>query len=151
MAAVSVALKSRTVASRAARRVTSCTVFHTYIMRPNSAIPNNSMKKRTAIIANSTAATPRCDRGDEETIDGLMASSIHVTHFGIRGERDTGVAGRAGNERHDAANGDRVTGNAYFDVLRCRPIGASRRRAGDDDIGVGQHGFKISRVRVSHD
>src|SRR5439155_15595097 len=135
MAAVSAALKSRTTASRAARRVTSCVVFHTYMMRPNSAIPNSTMKKTTAISSNSTAATPRCERAVDKKRNGLMASSIHVAHSGMRAERDARVAGSAGNERHDAANSHGIAGNADLYVDGCRAVGACRRRAGDDDIG----------------
>src|SRR5438552_3091158 len=151
MAAISAAVKSRTTASRAARRVTSWVVFQTYIRRPNSMMPSSTMKKTMAISANSTVATPRCGRTLEETIKGLMASSIHVAHGGVRGERDAGIAGGARNERHDAANGDGVAGNAYFYVGGRCAIGACRRRAGDDDIAVGQRGFKVGRVRRSYD
>src|SRR5205814_5456608 len=138
MAAVSAALKSRTTASRAARRVTSCVVFHTYMMRPNSAIPNSTMKKTTAISANSTAATPRCERAVDKMRNGIMASSIHVAHGGMRAERDAGIAGSAGNERHHAANRDGIGGNADLHAVGCRAVGARHRRstgveAGDDD------------------
>src|SRR6266542_3780259 len=112
MAAISTALKSRTVASRAARRVISWVVFQMYMMRPNSAIPNSTIKKTMAISANSTVAAPRCGPAFEVTIKGLMASSIHVAHGGVRSERDAGVAGGAGNKRHDAANSDGIARNA---------------------------------------
>src|SRR5438552_18945063 len=137
MAAISAAVKSRTTASRAARRVTSWVVFQTYIRRPNSMMPSSTMKKTMAISANSTVAAPRCGLALEQAIKGLMASSIHVAHGGVRGERDAGIAGGAGNERHDPANGDAVAGNTDLDVGGWRVVGACRRRPGDDDVGRG--------------
>src|SRR5439155_10323828 len=106
-----------------------------YMIRPNSVIPSSTMKKTMAISANSTAAAPRCARAVDKMRNGLMASSIHVAHGGMRAERDAGVAGSAGNERHDAANSHGIAGNADLYVAGCRAVGACRWRAGDDDIG----------------
>src|SRR5438132_5185331 len=140
MAAISAAVKSRTTASRAARRVTSWVVFQMYMMRPNSMMPSSTMKKTMASSENSTVAAPPCGRALEETIKGLMASSIHIAHGGVGGERDAVIADGAGNERHDAADVDAVAGNAYLYVRGRGVIGARRRRAGYDDVGSGQYG-----------
>ena len=56
-------VKSVTMASRAACRVISCTVFHIYMLRPNSKIPISKGKKiKRLTSANSTAATPCCKK-----------------------------------------------------------------------------------------
>src|SRR5437867_12922889 len=100
-------------------------------------MPSRTMKKTMAISANSTVAAPRCGWALEETIMGLMASSIHVAHGGMRGERDAAVAGGAGNERHDGAYIDAVARNTYLHIGGCCAVGACRRRTGNDDIAGG--------------
>src|SRR5471032_58959 len=51
-------LKSVTAAARAARRVTSCTIFHRYTARATSSMANKKIKNSTASMANSTAKAP---------------------------------------------------------------------------------------------
>src|SRR5207244_965053 len=118
---------------------TSCIVVQIYIRRPNSMVPSRTRKKTMASSANSTVAAPRCGRAPEEAIKGFMADSVHVAHGGVRSERDTGVAG-AGNERHDAANGDAVAGNAYLYVRGRGAVGACYWRASDYNVSIRQRG-----------
>src|SRR5438132_9520878 len=105
-----------------------------YIRRPKSMVPSMTKKKTIASSANSTVAAPRCGRILEEGIKDFMASSVHVAHGSVRSKRDTGVAG-AGNERHDATNGDAVAGNAdlYVHVRGRGAVDACRSVAGDAD------------------